>query len=173
MHTDVRVQRIKIEVIGLERLSKWSQQPAHFTVYSEKRAGYSECLGLNFQPGSMTLYRIPCITIRFLKNGFSKPVTWFFFLWIVIIFSFVVISRRVSFVLVLRNTIKCGQRQWHRKKRRALWLLAPLSALHKGNAFSHLIAFPTCVLYVFFFYSFNTRQTATFDNTLKFISLEL
>lgn len=75
----------------------------------------------------------------------------FSFSWIDIIFSFVVISRRVSFVLVLRNTIKCGQRQWHRKKRRALWLLAPLSALHKGNAFSHLIAFPTCVLYVFFF----------------------
>ena len=74
----------------------------------------------------------------------------FSFSWIDIIFSFVVISRRVSFVLVLRNTIKCGQRQWHRKKRRALWLLAPLSALHKGNAFSHLIAFPTCVLYVFF-----------------------
>lgn len=74
----------------------------------------------------------------------------FSFSWIDIIFSFVVISRRVSFVLVLRNTIKCGQRQWHRKKRRALWLLAPLSALHKGNAFSYLIAFPTSVLYVFF-----------------------
>ena len=74
----------------------------------------------------------------------------FSFSWIVIIFSFVVISRRVSFVLVLRNTIKCGQRQWHRKKRRALWLLAPLSALRKGHAFSHLIAFPTCVLCFFF-----------------------
>ena len=32
----------------VSRVVKISQQPAHFTVYSEKRSGYSICLWLNF-----------------------------------------------------------------------------------------------------------------------------
>lgn len=40
---------------------------AHFTVYSEKCASFSECLWLNFQHGGLSVYHLICITVWFLK----------------------------------------------------------------------------------------------------------